>query len=75
MTVTELPSISLPANGKAGIREVFKVTVEIRKEMYAYHLEAMTEITRLKVLAGVYGGLAGLIVGAIITIVLTQILT
>lgn len=72
---TDPPTIpTLPANGKAGIREVYKEIIEVRKEMYAYHLTAMTEITKLKVMAVVYGSAAGTVATIIIKIVLDQML-
>ena len=57
-------------NGRATVREVYQIARDIRKDMAANHLEVMTEITRLKVIAGVWGAVGGTVFGIIVKLAL-----
>lgn len=53
-------------NESATVREVYQIAGKIRKEMSANHLEVMTEITRLKVIAAFWGTVGGTVIGIVI---------
>ena len=57
-------------NGRATVREVYQIAGKIRKEMATNHLEVMTEITRLKVIAGVWGAIGGTVLTILINLAL-----
>ena len=57
-------------NGRATVREVYQIARDIRKEAASNHLEVMTEITRLKVIAGVWGAIGGAVFGILVKLAL-----
>ena len=57
-------------NGRATVREVYQIAAKIRKEMAKNHLEVITEITRLKVIAGVWGAIGGTVLTILINLAL-----
>lgn len=53
-------------NERATVREVYQIAGKIRKEMASNHLEVMTEIARLKVIATFWGAVGGTVLGILI---------